>query len=99
MADSINGLGKGPDKAAGTPAARSNGAPAAGSRASASPAPGTDSVNLTDTARQLQAQARAADGPGAVENSRVEAVRLALEAGQYTVDSRQVAERLLQFDN
>ncbi|MHA7816873.1 MAG: flagellar biosynthesis anti-sigma factor FlgM [Pseudohaliea sp.] len=97
MADSISGLGKGPEKAAGTPAARSNSAPA-GNQA-ARPAAGTDSVNLTDTARQLQALSRAVDGTDPVDSSRVEAVRLALEAGQYSVDSRRIAEQLLQFDN
>ena len=54
---------------------------------------------LTDSARQLQSLLRAGDAAEAVDSGRVEAARQAIADGSYAVDSRQVAERLLQFDN
>lgn len=96
MSDSINGVGKQgaslPPRPAGAP---SNGG---GSSVPSTPA-GGDSVNLTDTARQLQELTRVTAAAESVDPERVAAVRQALEDGQYAIDSRQIAERLLQFDN
>lgn len=95
MPDSINGLGKPggalPSRPASSPASGNGSAPAS--------AAGGDSVNLTDTARQLQELTRMAASTEAVDPERVAAVRQSLADGLYTIDSRQVAERLLQFDN
>ena len=96
MSDSINGLGK----PVGPPTSRAQGAPDSGSARQPSAAPaGGDLVNLTDTARQLQALARVTAGGDVVNVERVDAIRQSIADGQYAVDSRQVAERLLQFDS
>lgn len=96
MSDSINGLGK-----AVTPPPRSADSAQAEKGAPATPptARDSDSVNLTETARQLQQLLSAAPGGEAVDVGRVDAVRQTLADGQYTIDSRQVAEQLVQFDS
>ncbi|MFO7552381.1 MAG: flagellar biosynthesis anti-sigma factor FlgM [Haliea sp.] len=95
MSDSINGLGKPGGPLPSRPAS----APASGNGPAPSTAAGGDSVNLTDTARQLQELTRVAASSESVDPERVAAVRQALADGQYAIDSRQIAERLLQFDN
>lgn len=95
MADSINGLGK----PGGAVPSRPASSPASGNGSAPSTAAGGDSVNLTDTARQLQELTRTAANAESVDPERVAAVRQELADGQYTIDSRQIAERLLQFDS
>lgn len=94
MSNSINGLSK---PVAPPPSRPSE--PSSTGAASARPAAGgSDSVELTDTAKlqQLMAALPATDP---VDLNRVDATRQALADGQYTVDSRQIAQRLLQFDS
>lgn len=95
MADSINGVGK---QGASLPPRPASAPSIGGSAVPSSPA-GGDSVNLTDTARQLQELTRTAGTAESVDPERVAAVRQALADGQYVIDSRQIAERLLQFDS
>ena len=108
MSDSVNGLGRSVDpssaRSSGTASnpERSGGAArtgGTGGESTSATGTGQDSVNLTDTARQLQALSRTASAAETVDSNQVEAIRQALADGQYSVDSRQIAERLLQFDN
>ena len=105
MSDSVNGLGRSVDpssaRSSGTASnpERSGGAARTGGESTSSTGTGQDSVNLTDTARQLQALSRTASAAETVDSNQVEAIRQALADGRYSVDSRQIAERLLQFDN
>jgi len=105
MSDSVNGLGRSVDpssaRSSGTASntERSGGAARTGVESTSATGTGQDSVNLTDTARQLQALSRTASAAETVDSNQVEAIRQALADGQYSVDSRQIAERLLQFDN
>lgn len=62
-------------------------------------APGSDSVSLTESARRLSELASEAAAGEAVDVSRVEAVRQALDDGVYEIDPRNIAERLLALDN
>ncbi|HEY7775362.1 MAG TPA: flagellar biosynthesis anti-sigma factor FlgM [Kineobactrum sp.] len=95
MSNSVNGLGAtappGPTRQATTPASDTPAkAAVAGSTA--------DTLQLTDSARQLQQLVELAAAGEAVDTARVAATRQAIADGQYAVDARQIAERLLQFD-
>ncbi len=95
MSDSINGLGK----PVGPPLSRATSTPENGSPRTSPTPVGGDSVNLTDTARQLQELFRTSGAEETVNADQVSALRQALADGQYAIDSRQIAERLLQFDS
>lgn len=95
MSDSINGLGK----PMGPPLSRGSGTPETASPRTSSTPAGGDSVNLTDAARQLQNLVRVTSAEETVNADQVSAIRQALADGQYSIDSRQIAERLLQFDS
>lgn len=57
-----------------------------------------DSVNLTDTGRQLsRLESQIRDLP-VVDAKRVDAVRESVNDGTYTVDNQAVAHKLLQFE-
>jgi negative regulator of flagellin synthesis FlgM len=57
-----------------------------------------DSVDLTDSARQLQDLQAAVAGTPVVDNSRVDALREAIANGSYKVDPQRVADGLLAQD-
>lgn len=95
MSNSINGLGK----PVAPPPSRPSGSPDNSGAMARPAAGGGDSVNLTDTARQLQQLMVATPAAETVDANRVDSVRQALNDGQYAIDSRQIAERLLQFDS
>ena len=59
----------------------------------------TDSVSLTESARQLSELASEASSGEAVDMGRVEMARQAIDDGTYNVDPRQIAERLLSMDD
>ncbi len=61
--------------------------------------PATDSVSLTESARQLSELSSEAAAGEAVDIGRVETVRQALEEGTYQIDSQQIAERLLALED
>lgn len=63
----------------------------------AAPAP-ADSVDLTDSARQLQDLQAAVAGTPVVDSGRVEALRDAIANGSYTVDPQRIADGLLAQD-
>ncbi|MFC6669809.1 flagellar biosynthesis anti-sigma factor FlgM [Marinobacterium aestuariivivens] len=57
-----------------------------------------DEVRLSDSIQALQAaDKRLADTP-AVDESRVEALRNAIESGSYQIDYQRVAQRMLDFE-
>lgn len=94
MSDSINGVGK----PAGPPPRQPGNTPASGTATPTAGSTGAETVNLTDTARQLQALTRAVGTEETVDTNQVSAIRQALADGQYAVNSRQIAEQILQFD-
>lgn len=57
-----------------------------------------DSVDLTDSARQLQDLQAAVAGTPVVDSSRVDALREAIANGSYKVDPQRVADGLLAQD-
>ncbi|PLW83996.1 flagellar biosynthesis anti-sigma factor FlgM [Kineobactrum sediminis] len=95
MPNSVNGLGtappQGPSRQAATPASD-------GQAKTATGASTADTLQLTDSARQLQQLVELAAAAETVDNARVAATRQAIADGQYTVDTRQIADNLLQFD-
>lgn len=61
-------------------------------------APQTDTVQLTNTAAVLQqAESRLASVP-VVDSHKVEAVKSALEKGQYQVNPERVADKMIQLE-
>jgi negative regulator of flagellin synthesis FlgM len=68
------------------------GAPAGGAST------GVESVHITDTASQLAALEQAVSDLPAVDESRVGALRSAIDQGTYTVSPEKVADQLMQFE-
>ena len=100
MADRIKGIGAGS-----VGSASSSGAPVEQVRATAplstatgAPQPGADSVNITDSARQLSALAQAVNATPAMDTQRVAQLQQAISNGQYTIDPARIADRLLQME-
>jgi flagellar biosynthesis anti-sigma factor FlgM len=57
-----------------------------------------DSVQITETANQLAVLEQAVSDLPAVNESRVSTTRNAIEQGTYTVVPKQIANKLLQFE-
>ena len=57
-----------------------------------------DTVELTDSARQLQALESKLAGVSEVDQSRVDQVRSRIEAGEYQVSSERVADKMIALD-
>ncbi len=57
-----------------------------------------DSVNLTDTGRQLSRLESEIRNVPVVDTKRVDSVRESVNDGTYTVDNRAVAHKLMQFE-
>ena len=55
-------------------------------------------VRITDQARQLAALEQALNDVPVVNESRVEAIRLAIETGQYEVNPERIAAKLLRTE-
>ncbi|MGH8219268.1 MAG: flagellar biosynthesis anti-sigma factor FlgM [Steroidobacteraceae bacterium] len=69
-----------------------------GSGGAAPAAPETTSVHITETAGQLATLEQAVRQMPAVDDSRVAAVRTAIEQGTYTVSPEDIADHLLQLE-
>ena len=67
------------------------------SAASAAARPGAQ-VRLTDSAVQLAALEKALTQVPDVDMQRVSGIRAQIDAGEYTVDSRKIATRLLELE-
>lgn len=70
---------------------------AAASTAQAEPA-SVSPVRITDQARQLAALEQALSDLPAVNETRVAAIRLAIEQGQYEVSPDRIADKLLRME-
>ena len=68
---------------------------ATGSTESAAP---SNSVRITDQARQLAALEQAVQSMPIVNEARVAEIRLAIEEGRYEVHPERIAEKLLRMD-
>lgn len=64
--------------------------------APAVPGQGSDSVQLTESARAMGEVARAADAP--VDTQRVAQIRQAIADGTYHVDAQRVADRMIKLE-
>lgn len=58
----------------------------------------TSPVRITDQARQLAALEQALGDVSAVNETRVAAIRLAIEQGQYEVSPERIADKLLRME-
>lgn len=99
MGIDFNGIGR-----AATPGStnsRTSPTPAQGRQGAAStPAANTEeSVNVSDSARALQAGLERASRGEAFNAERVNEIRQALAEGRYQIDSERVAAKLLNFES
>lgn len=103
MAERIDGLIRPPNTQTDTRVNRQETPAGQPSPTDSEPRPGatppTDSVSLTESARQLSELSSEAAAGEAVDMSRVESVRQALDEGVYEIDPRQIAERLLALED
>jgi negative regulator of flagellin synthesis FlgM len=97
MADKINGVSGTLPQAPARQSSAGEKAAAGSDESRAARAEG-DSVNLTDSARRLNSLTEQAAAGEAVDAGRVEAVRNAIESGDYQVDANRVADRLVAFE-
>src|SRR4029079_12843953 len=58
----------------------------------------TSNIDVSDTARTLAALEEQISGLPVVNESRVEAVRRALDEGRYHVDAQRVADKMMRFE-
>lgn len=85
----------GPKTTTTKPAAGDTGAGAAG-RATPTPAQAGDHVQLTESARAIDAAARGTDAP--VDARHVARIRQSIADGTYKVDAQRVADRLIDLE-
>jgi negative regulator of flagellin synthesis FlgM len=97
VSSKINGLGG--NRPTGVASGQvSKGSARTASGASSESSGSSDSVHITDTASQLAALEQATKDLPVVDQSRVAAVRGALEQGTYTVAPQSVADNLLKME-
>jgi negative regulator of flagellin synthesis FlgM len=75
------------------------GKPGETAESGAPPAQAADQLTLTSSARSLQKIEDAIAQAPVVDSSKVAAVKQAISAGTYQVDSASVANKLLQFES
>lgn len=63
-----------------------------------STAPAANPVQITDSARQLAALEPTLQGAVPVNEARVNAIRLAIEAGRYEINAQAIADKLLRME-
>lgn len=101
MANDIDGVSKnnGLPKISGVTASRRvDGDSARGGDTAAAETRANDTVALTDGARLLQRVEARLAAAGDVDPARVEALRAAIDNGDYQIDDRVVAEKILLSD-
>lgn len=96
--DKLGGNGTPPVRG-GPPAARAQpGAESGAAARTGSSTPTTDAVSLTPQSRQLrEVESKLSETP-AFDSARVAELRKAIERGDYRVDSRRVAGKMLDFE-
>ena len=57
-----------------------------------------DTVTITKKAETLQMLESDINGQPDVDNERIESLKSAIDSGQYDIDPRRVAEKLIQFE-
>ena len=62
-------------------------------------APATDSVKLTENAKQIAALEKRIDDIPEVDQERVEALKKAINSGEYQVDAESIAKKLTQLES
>lgn len=97
MANKISGIDGRPVQVGGSsPVARTRDAASEGKKADTT---GTaSSIDVSDTARTLAALEERINTLPVVNESRVDAVRRALDEGRYHVDPQRVADKMLRFE-
>lgn len=58
----------------------------------------SDTVSLTESARQLQALEEQLNSQPVVDSQRVEAARQAIDSGSYQVQPEMISQKLMQFE-
>ena len=67
-------------------------------KASASPAPPTDTVNLTSNAKLLERLDKTLASLPAVDSERVAEIKTAIENGEYQIDADAIADAMIRLD-
>ena len=101
MSSKIGGVdGNGPTAAlgAGRAVQRPQDAATGGTPSSAGSGGNAESVRITGTARRLASLEQVIRDLPAVDDSKVAQISSAIEQGRYTVNSRQIADQLVQLD-
>jgi negative regulator of flagellin synthesis FlgM len=97
MANKINGIdGRPVPVGGGAPVSRARDATADGKKADA--AGSVSNIDVSDTARTLAALESHIGMLPVVNESRVDAVRRAMDEGRYHVDPQRVADKMLRFE-
>lgn len=96
MANKINGIdGRPVQVSGGAPVSRVRDTTSEGKKTETT---GTSNINVSDTARTLAAlEARISTLP-VVSETRVDAVRRAMDEGRYHVDPQRVADKMMRFE-
>jgi negative regulator of flagellin synthesis FlgM len=76
----------------------SNAVGSAGSGSTTAGGSGSDSVQITDSARAMASLSQAVNAEPDVDTARVAALQQAIGSGQYSIDPQRIANRLLQTE-
>ena len=97
MANKISGIdGRPVQVGGGAPVSRVRDATAEGKKAETTGSP--SNIDVSDTARALAALEDKIAAIPVVNESRVEAVRRAVDEGRYHVDAQRVADKMMRFE-
>ena len=97
MANKISGIdGRPVQVGGGAPVSRVRNATSEGGKAETTEAP--SNINVSDTARTLAALESHIGTLPVVNESRVDAVRRAVDDGRYHVDPQRVADKMMRFE-
>src|SRR3954454_15791884 len=97
MANKISGIdGRPVQVGGGAPVARTRSSTSEGAKAD-TPAPASN-IDVSDTARTLAALENHISTLPVVNESRVDAVRRAMDEGRYHVDPQRVADKMMRFE-
>ena len=97
MANKISGIdGRPVQVGGGAPVSRARDATAEGRKTDSTGSP--SNIDVSDTARTLATLEQHIAGLPVVSESRVDAVRRALDEGRYHVDAQRVADKMLRFE-
>lgn len=100
MANEIDGVSKSglPKISDVTAARRVDGEKTKGGERTASESRGNDTVALTDGARLMQRVESQLAAAGETDPARVEAIKAEIASGDYQIDDREIADKILRSD-